>query len=183
MQRRVLVSFFLAGLAVAYAQPGQKVFTATGKEYHVQPLTPGKWVCVGGQFTGDVPGAPPCSPGTKSIIIHDVSNRLEYQDVTGSGAPMLDGWNVTHVTGNLDGNYNGKLWCTFEWTVPAMNGKWVGTCSVTTDQGGSVNRAEALGRGGKLEGLKLEFYAIDDPSGQGYSIFVAAITDFGKAEQ
>jgi hypothetical protein len=173
MRRSVPIILFLAVVAVAYAQPPQKLLTATGKEYHAAMVDPGTWLCVGGQATG---AAPPCSVGTKQIIIHGLSSRLVYTDVTGPAAAMLQGENITLVHANLDENYYGQLLCTFEWTVPGMGGRWEGTCNATADQmrGIVINRATAHGRGGQLEGKTLEFYAINQ--GQ-YSLFIAAVKD------
>jgi hypothetical protein len=161
------------GWAVSNAQPPEKILTATGKEVHAEAINPGTWNCVGGQPTGLMP---PCSPDTKRIIIQGVSNKYVYQDVTGPAAAMLKGENITRVHANLDGNYYGQLLCTFEWAVPGMGGRWEGNCNVTADQirGIVINRAVAHGRGGKLEGLTLEFYAIHQ-DGLPYSTFVAAV--------
>ena len=174
MLRQILIPCLLLGWSVAYGQPAKQIFTATGKEVHDASLSPGAWTCVGGQPTGQMP---PCSPGTKRIMVRDLSNRLVYQEVTGSAAPMLAGTNVTNVRGNFDQNYYGQLSCTFEWTVPEMNGRWEGTCSVTGSplQGIIINRAVGRGHGGKLEGLTLEFYEVN--LGQPYAVFVAAVKD------
>jgi hypothetical protein len=174
MLRKVLIIFFVLGWAVACAQPASKVLVATGKEFHIQNLNPGTWICQDGGFTG---ATPPCGPTTTRVFIKDVSNKLEYRDVTGSAAAMLGGNNVTVVQGNLDATYYGHMWCTFTWTVPDMGGRWEGTCSVVTDvmRGISINKAVGYGYGGKLEGLKLEFYAVN-PGGLPYSIFVATVT-------
>jgi hypothetical protein len=174
MLRQVLIVFFLLAWVVACAQSDPKVLVATGKEFHVQPINPGTWLCENGGLTGT---SPPCGPTTTRVFFKDVSNKLAYQDVTGSAAAMLGGNNITNVQGNLDANYYGHMWGTFQWTVPDMGGRWEGTFSAVADQmrGIVINRAIGYGYGGKLEGLKLEFYAAN-PGKQGYSTFVAVVT-------
>jgi len=168
---------FLLGWAVTYAvaQPAHKLLTATGKEFHAQALSHGTWTCEGGTPTGQMP---PCSPGTKKIFARGVSSRLRYADLTGSGAAMLDGENITHVNAILDENYYGHLSCTFEWTVPAMGGRWDGTCSAIGYPLRRIvfNKAVAHGHGGQLEGLKLEFYSVTLDGVPG-STFVAVVKD------
>jgi hypothetical protein len=176
MLRQVLVIFFLLGWAVASAQPGPvKVFVAIGKQVQIQTLSPGTWGCEGGQTT--TTGPPFCSPGTKKIYFTYMSTKYSMQDVTGSAADLLAGENVTAVHGVFDANYFGHMWGHFEWTVPAAEGRWQGSFTSTADQTRGLNMMKAVGygSGGKLEGLKLEFYYVNSGSGQP-AYFVAQVT-------
>ena len=172
MVNRVLIILLVLVVAVAYAQPPMKVFVATGKEVHAQAISPGTWTCVDGGYTGS---NPPCGPGTTRVLVQGISNKLVYQDVKGSAAAMLGGENISTVNANLDANYYGHLWGTAQWTVPDMGGKWEGSFAAVADQmrGIVVNRAVLFGYGGKLEGLKMEYYAV---SFGGETNFVAIVT-------
>ncbi len=170
-----LIIFFLLVATIASAQPGPFVLVATGKEVQTKTLSTGSWACEGGQVTTS--GPPFCSQGTKKVSFWNMSNLKTTQDVVGSAAAMVGGTNTTVVHGNFDGNYYGYMWGTFEWTVPEMGGVWEGTFAVTADQarGNVLNKAVGYGRGGKLEGLKLEFYGVS-PGGGLPATFVAVVT-------
>ncbi len=174
MLQKFFVLFLLVAAVAALAQPGPQVLVATGKEVHVQALSAGTRFCEGGQPATQ---GPPCSPGTKRIFLWNMSNQLDYQEVTGSAAAMLRGKNVTVVHGNFDENHYGHIWGTFEWTVPEMEGRWEGTFAATADQMRRIviNKAVGYGYGGKLEGLKLEFTGVN-PGGLPHAIFIARVT-------
>jgi len=176
MLRQVLVIFFVLGWAVASAQPGpMKVFVATGKQVQTQLLNAGTWACEGGERT--TTGPPFCSPGTKKVYFSYMSSKYSMQDLTGSAAEMLAGENTTVVHGVFDGSYFGHMWGHFEWTVPALEGRWQGSFTATADQmrGLLINKAVGYGSGGKLEGLKLEVYHVTAGAGQP-AFFVAQVT-------
>jgi hypothetical protein len=176
MLKRVLAGVLLTGWAVASAQTAvSKVLVATGKQVAVQTMTPGTWVCEGGQVTTS--GPPFCSPGTTKVAFTYMSTKYSMQDVIGSAADLLTGENITVVHGIFDGTYFGHMWGHFEWTVPAAGGKWQGTFTATADQikGFLINNAVAFGNGGKLEGLKLEFTQVSPGAGQA-AVWVAQVT-------
>jgi hypothetical protein len=173
---RYVAIILLLACAAAYAQPpGPFVLLATGKLVQVKSLSPGSWYCEGGQLT--TTGPPFCSQGTKRMFFWNMSNKYAGQDVLGSAAAYVGGENVTTVHGNFDEYFYGYMFGTFQWTVPEMEGIWEGTFTTRADQmrGNVVNIAVGYGRGGKLEGLKLEIYQVTPGSGLGSS-FIAVVT-------
>jgi hypothetical protein len=173
MLSRGLVTVLLLGWSVASAQTAStKVLVATGKEVHTQNLSPGTWVCEGGERTTS---GPPCSATTKRIYLGGMSNKLVYQEVKGSAADLLGGENITVVYGIFDSSFVGQMFGYFEWTVPGAQGKWQGTFTAVADQlkGLVINRAVGYGMGGRLEGQKLELYTV---SAEGTATFVAQVT-------
>ena len=175
MLQRILVIFFMLGWSVGSAQPGpMKVFVGIGKQVHLQSVSPGTWVCEGGERRTTGPG---CSAGTKKVHLSSMSNKYSMQDLTGSATDLLAGENTTVVNGVFDGNSVGHMWGHFEWTVPAAKGVWQGSFSSTADQarGLQMLRAVGYGSGGKLEGLRLELYYVNSGSGQP-AYFFAQVT-------
>lgn len=172
----MLCSMFLALMMMptisALAQDSSKVLVAVGKEVRTETISPGTVTCENGQPTGQIP---PCSPSTTKIVLRGMSNKYVAQDVSGTATAYLGGWNITNVNADLDSGWYGHMWGTAEWTVPDMGGVWQGTFSVVADQGKGivVNKAIFYGSGGKLEGLKMEFYAVTMGT---ESTFIAFIT-------
>ena len=155
MLRHILIALVLLTSFAAFAQPPVKLLVATGLEIQTEALSPGTWSCDGGVFTGTMP---PCSPGTTRIRVRDISNRHVYQEVTGTAAAYMGGSNVTYVHGDFDANFYGHMWGEFDWYIPEMGGGWEGTFTAMADQarGIVVLKGVGYGRGGKLEGLKIE---------------------------
>ena len=172
MLHKLLVMFLLVAAVAALAQPTPQVLVATGKEVRTETVAPGAVICGGGQPTGQIP---PCSPTTTNIMIRGMSNKYVAEEVTGSAAAMLGGWNITFVNGDLDANWCGHLWGAAQWTVPEMGGVWQGVFFAVADQarGFVINKAMFFGSGGKLEGLKMDYYAV---SIGGKTTFVAVVT-------
>jgi hypothetical protein len=164
------------GWVAASAQPGPlKVFVATGRQVIVETRSPGFWECEGGERT--TTGPPFCSPGSTHISFWNLSSLYKSEELKGSAADLIDGELTTFVNGDFDGKYFGHMFGTFEWKVPGMGGQWLGTFTAVADQmrGLVVNKAVGYGSGGKLEGLKLEFYQVTPGAGQP-SAFVAQVS-------
>ena len=175
MLRRIFAGLlFMCAVALAQTTPS-KVLVATGKQVQIALMSPGTWVCEGGQVT--VTGPPFCSPGTKKVSFSYMSSKYSMQDIVGSAVDLLAGENITAVHGVFDGSYFGYMWGHFEWTVPGAEGKWQGSFTATADQakGLLINKAVGYGNGGKLEGLKLEFVQISPGAGQA-PVWFAQIT-------
>jgi hypothetical protein len=153
--RHTLPILLLLGPAAALAQQPPKVLVATGKEMMAELLDPGALDCVGGK-----PAGPPlqCSPGTKSIFVWNWVSTQGYQDVVGTAAVMTRGRNKVVMHCNLDQNYYGHCWGTFEWEVAELGGKWEGVWSGFWDFAGNIvsYNATGYGSGGQLEGLRIE---------------------------
>ena len=152
---RHILPIFLLLAPVARAQQPPKILVATGKEMSVELLNPGVLECVGGQ-----PAGPPfrCSPGTSRIFFWNSVAVQGYQDVAGTAAAMFRGRNTIVMHCNLDQNYYGHCWGTFELDIPEMGGKWEGAWSGIWDY--AANRVSyhmtGYGSGGQLEGLRFE---------------------------
>ncbi|MBI4904444.1 MAG: hypothetical protein HY820_12455 [Acidobacteria bacterium] len=154
VSRHILPVLLLVGPA-AHAQQLPKVLVASGKEILVELLSPGELDCVGGQPTGR---PLQCSPGTSRILLTNWVSVQGYEDVTGTAAAMTRGLNTIVMHCNLDRNYYGHCWGTFEWEVAEMGGKWQGVWSGIWDF--AANRVSyhltGYGSGGQLEGLRIE---------------------------
>ncbi len=155
MLRHALPVLLLLAPAAAFAQQPSKILVATGKEMSVGLLDPGVLLCEGGQPTGR---PAQCSPGTKRIFIWNWVSVQGYQDVAGTAAAMLRGRSTIVMHCNLDQNYYGHCWGTFEMAVPEMDGKWEGVWSGPWDMLANCTsyRMTGYGSGGQLEGLRLE---------------------------
>jgi len=55
----------------------------------------------------------------------DVST--EIQEVAGPAAAMYRARSTSSATGNLDANFYGHCWGTYELTIPELGGRWEGT--------------------------------------------------------
>ncbi len=155
MSYRILPFVLLLTPAVALAQQPPKILVATGKEMLVELLNPGTLLCVGGQPTGR---PAQCSPGTRRIFIWNWVSVQGYQDIVGTAAAMFRGRNTIVMHCNLDENYYGHCWGTFEWAAPEMGGRWEGVWSGPWDMAANCTsyRATGYGSGGQLEGLQVE---------------------------
>ena len=109
MRHRILPLLLLLAPAGALAQAPSKVLVATAKEVLTDVVTPGTIVCVGGAPTNN-PQGPPCSPGTRQVLISYRNTLAQYQEVTGSAAALIRGQVNVVVHCNLDGNYYGHCW-------------------------------------------------------------------------
>jgi hypothetical protein len=103
-------------------------------------------------------------------------SQYEYQDVTGTAAAMFGGKNHTVSHCNLDENYYGHCWGTFEWTIPELGGKWEGVWGGMHDMLAGVVSYSSIGfgSGGKLEGLQLRYEGAN-PGGGGRVVFIAKV--------
>jgi hypothetical protein len=174
MARKVLIVFFALGLAAAFAQTASKVQVATGNIALLAPVNPGTWNCENGGLTGTFP---PCGPTTTRVLVRDISNKYIQTNVVGSAAALVGGVNTTTVNGNFDPSLYGHMWGGFNWEVPDMGGRWEGSFTAMADQmkGIVILRAVGYGYGGKLEGLKLEFFQ-ENPGGGLPPTFIAIVT-------
>jgi len=181
MRHRILPLLLLLAPAGALAQAPSKVLVATAKEVLTDVVTPGTIVCVGGAPTNN-PQGPPCSPGTKQVLISYRNTLAQYQEVTGSAAALIRGQVNVVVHCNLDGNYYGHCWGHFVWTVPEAGGQWEGTWGGPHDMLTNTVSYSAVGfgSGGKLEGLQLKWEAAYTGPGPGFG--VAAIQPVAQAQ-
>ena len=77
MLRRIFAGLlFMCAVALAQTTPS-KVLVATGKQVQIALMSPGTWVCEGGQVT--VTGPPFCSPGTKKVSFSYMSSKYSMQ--------------------------------------------------------------------------------------------------------
>jgi hypothetical protein len=145
----------------AFAQTGSKVLVAVGKESVVEVKSPGTVMCEGGQ-PGTDPQGPPCSPGAKRIMIWNRMSVVEIQDTVGPAAAMYRGRVSVVCHCNLDENYYGHCWGTFELPIPELGGRWEGTWGGPHDllAGVVTFSATGYGYGGKLEGLEVREQAV-----------------------
>lgn len=157
--------------AAAFAQTPSKVPVATVKEVMTGVPSPGTLVCVGGTPATN-PQGPPCSPGTRQVLISHRNSLFDLQEVTGSAAGLVKGQVSVVVHCNLDGNYYGYCWGHFEWTVPEAGGKWEGTWGGMHDLLTNTisYSATGFGNGGKLQGLQLRYEAAYTGPGPGFGI-------------
>ncbi len=163
----------LVASAVAFGARQLPLLVATGNEMKLSE-EPGTLRCVGGFPTG-LP-APLCSPGTTKIIIRGMRGTATYENLAGTAAAMFDGQNLIEANCNLNANYRGQCWGSFQWTIPGKKGTWEGMYSGEFDLPSFVAtyRATGHGNGGELEGLKLSLHAIY-PGGSPLGTFVATI--------
>jgi hypothetical protein len=147
-----------AGLSAVRGRP---VLVATGNEV----VTMGKYGlgevrCIGGQPTGDL--MLPCSPGTRKTLIRGMRSASVVANVVGPAASFLDGEDVMNNSCNLDENMQGQCWGTLEWTIPGKGGRWEGAWMGQFDIRAftASYAAVAVGRGGDLEGLRLQYHAV-----------------------
>jgi hypothetical protein len=137
------------------------ILVATGNELvEMGKYGAGETRCVGGQPTGDL--NVPCSPGTRRTLMRGLRSASHPDNVVGPAASFLAGENVMNNSCNFDAYLRGQCWGTFEWTIPGKGGKWEGTWMGTFDVMSSTAfySAFAVGRGGELEGLHLEYQAV-----------------------
>jgi len=153
--RPTLPMVLLLAPAAALAQQPPKILVATGQEMSVGVLNPGTLECVNGRPAGSFLQ---CSPGTTRISVWNSVGVQGYQDVVGTAAAMFRGRSTVVMHCNLDGNYYGHCWGTFEMEVAEMGGKWVGAWSGLYDLAANVvsYRASGYGSGGQLELLRFE---------------------------
>jgi hypothetical protein len=160
MRFRASGLFLLLTAASAIAQAPSKVLVATAKEVMTGLASPGTLICVSGTPASD-PQGPPCSPGTEKIFIWNRNSLFEFQDVAGSAAGLVKGRASVVVHCDLDSNYYGYCWGTFDWIVPEAGGKWAGTWGGMHDflTNTISYSATGFGTGGKLQGLQLKYEA------------------------
>jgi hypothetical protein len=174
--RHALPVVLLLAPAAALAQQPPKILVATGKEMQGEMLAPGTLVCVGGQPTGLPLPNPPCSPGTRRVLMWNVVGVQIYQDVAGTAAAMLRGRSTIVMHCNLDENYFGHCWGTFQLPVPEMGGQWEGVWSGPWDMATNCTpyRASGFGAGGQLDGLRLDKESVW-PGGTQSGTFIARV--------
>lgn len=171
MRHRMSGLILMFTAATASAQAPSKVLVATAKEVMTKLASPGTIACIDGT-PGRDPQGPPCSPGTKQILISYRNSIFEYQELAGSAASLIKGQASVVVHCDLDSNYFGYCWGHFEWTVPEAAGKWVGTWGGMHDflTNTISYSAVGFGTGGKLQGLKLKYEAAYTGPGPGLGI-------------
>lgn len=168
----VLAAMLLSTSTVAKDNPNFLI--ATGKETTVGLAEPGKTTCIGGQTLGPLA----CGPGTQRVVVRDMVVLSVLHDVAGAGAAYLEGGtNQFTVNCNLDGDYQGHCWGTFEITIPGKGGSWEGSWGGTFDFAGNSEHLQAIGHGtgGDLDGLQLNYDYLN-PGGLGYGLFTARVT-------
>jgi hypothetical protein len=161
MKRALLVVLLLAlAAAPASAQAKEMTFLEGFQIGWVYTDAPPVVKCIGGELV--VPAPPyyvPCSEGTQHVIA-----RNEVQTWTPAPGqdvpPVLDGAITFQVNCNMNGNYRGPCFGAFEWTVPGVGGKWVGTWTspvmdLLTYE--SVFSMVGHGVGGEIDGKQLKF--------------------------
>lgn len=170
-RHRMFGLLLLVASADAIAQAPSKVLVATAKEAMTGLASPGSLVCVGGTPASD-PQGPPCSPGTRQILISYRNSLFEFQDIAGSAAGLIKGQASIVVHCNLDSNYYGYCWGHFVWTVPEAGGKWEGTWGGMHDLLTNTisYSATGFGTGGRLQGLQLKYEAVYTGPGPGFGI-------------
>jgi hypothetical protein len=113
MRRQVIRMLLWLAPAAALAQGPSKVLVSTAKEVMTDVVTPGTIACVGGAPTNN-PQGPPCSPGTKQVLVSYRVTRAEYQEITGSAAGFIKGQVEVVVHCNLDGNRSRRGECNLQ---------------------------------------------------------------------
>ena len=163
------------------AQTPSKVLVATGNEVITNIVSPGAIACIGGT-PGTDPLGLPCSPGTTRILMSYHNILVNYQQVSGSAASLVQGTNNIVVHCNLDGGYYGHCWGHFVWTVPGAGGQWEGSWSGMFDMLTNTTSysGTGYGSGGKLAGLQIRGeWASTGPGPRGpgqSSVFIARIS-------
>lgn len=124
---------------------------------------PGNVRCIGGEPTG----WPLCSQGTQRIVWRGLTGAMLMQDVIGAAAEYVSGVWVTPGSCNLDGNYRGPCWGTFEASAPG-GGKWQGTWNAVLDFvtfGGTMSMVGTGSGSPAVEGLHIQIDAFSAGSG------------------
>ena len=155
-RRVVMLAVGLSCLIPLMLQAQSNTLVATGGMF-ITLDDPGGAMCIGGQPSG-VP-FPLCSYDTKQIVWRDFSAPLILVGVTGTAAAQVAGIIQARGNCNLDGNYEGPCWGTFELT--ALGGTWEGSWSGTLGIMAGAADLSFVGRGsgGDLGGLHLKLDA------------------------
>ncbi|MFN7949002.1 MAG: hypothetical protein U0Z53_26850 [Blastocatellia bacterium] len=153
---------------------GDKFSYATGKEVAAPGGSGGTVTCAGGRPTG-LP-FPLCSPETKRILIRGAIRYFDYQELAGPAAAMFAGTSRFVLNCNLNPDYQGSCWGTFEWPVTAMGGKWEGTFFGELDLLKAFVKVTAVGQGsgGELEDREMK-YDILYPGGATYGTAILRV--------
>lgn len=149
---------------------------ATAKEISAPGGTLGTVTCVGGRLTG-LP-SPPCTPETKYALVRGAVRYFNYQELAGPAAAFFNGTPRYVFNCNLNANYSGPCWGTFEWPIDGKGGKWEGTFTATIDllKAFVIGSASGYGVGGDLEGLQMR-YDILYPGGVPYGTAIMNVTE------
>jgi len=113
--------------------------------------------CEGGVPTPEGPF--PCSEGTKRVFGRSEAQLWYPNAPTENVAPLLNGPITFVVNCNMDGQYRGPCWGTFEWDVPGV-GVWEGTWTAPVmDLVTYESQVSMVGHGvgGAIEGKQLMF--------------------------
>lgn len=174
---RFSIAFLLAASAPCFAQQASKLLVAVAKLNPViEVRSPGLLQCEGGQ-PGTDPQGPPCSPGTKRILIWNRMSVMEIQESIGPAAAMYRGKVSIVAHCSFDENYSGHCWGTYTLPIPELGGHWEGTWTAPFDlfTGAQYLSGVAFGRGGKLEGLQIKEESVA-PGGSAQQVVVIRVT-------
>jgi hypothetical protein len=146
---------------------------ATAKEVGAPGGTSGTVTCIGG-----TPQGPFCSPETKKILVRGAIRFFNYQELAGPAAAFFNGTPRYVFNCNLDKNYSGPCWGTFEWPIADKGGKWEGTFTGEIDLLKSFVNASVNGHGvgGELDGLQMK-YDVLYPGGVPYGTAILRVLD------
>ncbi len=172
--RMTLILLVVAMLPAGYML-GQAIFTPFTATIAMigPPIDFGTVSCPGGQLTGLYPMGPPCTPGSRVnfrgvkfpwYLLSTDDRMTGFLEVTMNG--NTDGWRI-----DLMSPGSGPLWGTHRLEV-AVNGiktgevwegTWTGNRTVRETGYRTTSHNVLHGSGGRIEGLKAELDAIDDP--------------------
>jgi len=157
----VTVLVAAAGLQVA----GQHSNFSVGEVQlgYLETVVPPLIRCVGGELTGLA--FPHCSEGTQRIFGRSEVQSWVPVDPSAAVAPLLSGPITFVVNCNMNADYRGPCWGTFEWSVPGM-GTWEGTWTAPVmDLMTYESQISMVGHGigGEIEGKQIKLDGGSDP--------------------
>lgn len=167
LKRVALVIVNLALVApVAASGHGPRAANGTVMLGFLQTVSAPEAKCVDGQPADQTqPPYLPCSPGTTRVIGRSEVQVWMPASLSRTVAAFLNGPITFVVNCDMNGQYRGPCWGTFEWSVPGA-GTWVGFWTAPImDLLTYESRLSmvGIGSGGRIDGKQIEVTGVSAP--------------------